>query len=293
MAHPSVTERLARLAPDQRAAATAPTGPVLVVAPAGSGKTTTLVARVAWLVDGGVDPGSIAVVAFNKKAAEELTERLDAALAPLGAPPGAVRVRTFHALGREILRDAGVAVEPLIDRDELLRSLIPESTAADRARLDLAFSRFKLDLRVSADDVAGDPAPGPIARTFIAYEGAVRGSGGVDFDDLVVRAVRCLQDDPALLARWRRPGGNAPRGRGAGRRQAPARPRAPPRGTGERHLPRRGRRPVDLWLAPRRCPPDPRSRCVAARTPADRPRGELPLPANGRGTRRPARRTQR
>ena len=204
MAHPSVTERLARLAPDQRAAATASSGPVLVVAPAGSGKTTTLVARVAWLVDGGVDPGSIAVVAFNKKAAEELSERLDAALAPLGAPPGAVRVRTFHALGREILRDAGVAVEPLIDRDELLRSLIPESTAADRARLDLAFSRFKLDLRVSADDVAGDPAPGPIARTFIAYEHAVRESGGVDFDDLVVRAVRCLQDDPALLARWRR-----------------------------------------------------------------------------------------
>ena len=82
--HPSVTERLARLAPDQRAAATAPPGPVLCVAPAGSGKTTTLVARVAWLVDGGADPGSVCIVAFNKRAAEELTARLDAALAPLG-----------------------------------------------------------------------------------------------------------------------------------------------------------------------------------------------------------------
>src|SRR5690349_10447376 len=109
--HPSVAERLAKLAPDQRAAATAPPGPVLCVAPAGSGKTTTLVARVAWLVDGGADPSSVCLVAFNKRAAEELTERLDAAVAPLGVAAGSVRVRTFHALGREILGDAGVAVE--------------------------------------------------------------------------------------------------------------------------------------------------------------------------------------
>src|SRR4029079_8735940 len=108
MTHPSVVARLARLAPDQRAAATAPRVPILIVAPAGSGKTTTLVARVAWLGDGGTDPASITVVAFNKRAADELTERLDAALAPLDVPGGGsrarvVRVRTFHALGREIL----------------------------------------------------------------------------------------------------------------------------------------------------------------------------------------------
>ena len=53
MSHPSVTARLAALAPDQRLAATAAPGPVLCVAPAGSGKTTTLVARIAWLIDEG------------------------------------------------------------------------------------------------------------------------------------------------------------------------------------------------------------------------------------------------
>jgi DNA helicase-2/ATP-dependent DNA helicase PcrA len=201
--HPSVAERLARLAPDQRAAATAPPGPVLCVAPAGSGKTTTLVARVAWLVDGGADPGSICVVAFNKRAAEELTSRLDAALATLGVAAGSVRVRTFHALGREILRDAGVAVEPLTDRDAVLRDLFPGISRADRGRLDLAFSRLKLDLRVTAGKVARDPAPGPIARAFIAYEGAVRDSGGCDFDDLLVRALESLDGDPRLLVRWR------------------------------------------------------------------------------------------
>ena len=188
---------------DQRAAATAPPGPVLCVAPAGSGKTTTLVARVAWLVDGGAPADTITVVAFNKRAAEELTARLDTALAPLGVAAGAVRVRTFHALGREMLAEAGVAVEPLLDRDDQLRELWPEATPADRGRLDLAFSRLKLDLRVTADEVATDPAPGPVARAFVAYERAVSASGGVDFDDLLVRALRLLETDPVALARWR------------------------------------------------------------------------------------------
>jgi hypothetical protein len=71
----SVQERLDRLAPDQRAAATSPSPPgqVLCVAPAGSGKTTTLVARIAWLVGSGVaGPDEIAAITFNKRAAEEL-----------------------------------------------------------------------------------------------------------------------------------------------------------------------------------------------------------------------------
>src|SRR5262245_34682205 len=113
--HPVVAERLARLAPDQRAAAAAPPGPLLCVAPAGSGKTTTLVARVAWLVSSGAArPDEIAAITFNTRAAEELRERLGSALQPLEVEGGAVRVRTFHALGLEVLRDAGAAVEPLV-----------------------------------------------------------------------------------------------------------------------------------------------------------------------------------
>src|SRR6476659_1734409 len=130
--HPALEERLARLAPDQRAAATAPPGPVLCVAPAGSGKTTTLVARIAWLIDSGTPADSICAVTFNKRAADELSARLTSALEPLGVPAGAVRVRTFHALGREVLRSAGRSVDPLIDRVALLRRLHP---AADAARL--------------------------------------------------------------------------------------------------------------------------------------------------------------
>jgi DNA helicase II / ATP-dependent DNA helicase PcrA len=203
MPHPSVHQRLERLTPDQRAAATAPPGPVLCVAPAGSGKTTTLVARIAWLVDEGADPASITAITFNKRAAEELAERTDAALAPLGLEPGIVRVRTFHALGREILRDAGRPVDRLVDRDGLMAELWPRTTAAERGRLDTAFSRLKLDLDVRAEEVAADPDAGPIAQAFVAYEAALGARGAIDFDDLVRGALALLEEDPALLGRWR------------------------------------------------------------------------------------------
>src|SRR5664280_1259864 len=199
----SVADRLARLAPDQREAATAPPGPILCVAPAGSGKTTTLVARVAWLVGAGeADPASITAITFNTRAAEELRVRLDPALAPLGVAPGAVRVRTFHALGLEILRDAGIRPD-LRPRDAILRHACPDLGAAARRRLDSAFSRLKLDLAVTAGDVARDPEPGPLARAFLAYEKELGEAGGIDFDDLVALALRRLDEDAALLARWR------------------------------------------------------------------------------------------
>src|SRR5438874_9700670 len=132
---------LDRLAPDQRAAATASSGPVLCVAPAGSGKTTTLVARIAWLIAGGAEPPSICAITFNKRAAEELESRI---ADRLGESAAAVRVRTFHALGREILIDAGQRVEPLVDRTGVLRRLFPEVDSAGWRRLDDAFSRMKL-----------------------------------------------------------------------------------------------------------------------------------------------------
>ena len=201
--HPDVEARLARLAPDQRAAAMAASGPILCVAPAGSGKTTTLVARAAWLIDNGTPPDAIRAITFNKRAAEEMTERLDAALAPLGVAAGSVAVRTFHALGREILRDAKVSVEPLADRDGILRRLRPDADAAERMRLDTAISRLKLELGVTAAQVANDPDAGPTARAFVDYERAVAATGGLDFDDLVLHAIDGLSTDESLLARWR------------------------------------------------------------------------------------------
>jgi superfamily I DNA/RNA helicase len=114
-----------------------------------------------------------------------------------------VRVRTFHALGLEILRDAGASVEPLLDRMAVLRAIAPEIGPPGWRRLDTAFSRLKLDLGVTVDEVATDPDPGPIARAFLAYESELASQNGLDFDDLVARSLRLLENDPAVLARWR------------------------------------------------------------------------------------------
>jgi DNA helicase II / ATP-dependent DNA helicase PcrA len=203
MAHPSVIERLGRLTPDQRAAATAEPGPVLCVAPAGSGKTTTLVARIAWLIDEGADPGTVTAITFNKRAAEELAARLDGALAPLAIAPGGVRVRTFHALGREILREAGVDVSNLVDRATLLGELFPRLGRAAHGRYDTAFSRLKLELDVNPAAIEADPEAGPVARAFVRYERALAERRALDFDDLVRRAVAVLGEDDTALRVWR------------------------------------------------------------------------------------------
>jgi superfamily I DNA/RNA helicase len=201
--HPAVRERLARLTPDQRAAATAPPGPILCVAPAGSGKTTTLVARMAWLVDSGVAPETLAAITFNKRAAEELAERLDGAVAPLGVAPRTIRVRTFHALGREVLREAGVDVRGLLDRGVVMAALFSDMEPEALAGLDTAFSRLKLDLAVDAATIAADPQAGPTARAFVAYERELARRAAIDFDDLVHRALAALESDGDLLGRWR------------------------------------------------------------------------------------------
>jgi DNA helicase II / ATP-dependent DNA helicase PcrA len=178
---------------------------VLCVAPAGSGKTTTLVARVAWLVATGASPGEIAAITFNVRAADELRSRLVEAVTPLGVDPAALRVRTFHALGREILADAGVDVSALVDRAVVVRSLWPDAPALVTRRMDDVFSRLKLDRGVTLEDAearASEP-PDPWLAAFIAYERALRDRGALDFDDLVARAIGSLRSDDSLLSRWR------------------------------------------------------------------------------------------
>ena len=196
----AVRRRLAALAPDQRAAATAPPGPVLCVAPAGSGKTTTVVARLAWRVATGSDPGAICALTFNRRAAEELRDRVDAALAELGIEPGTVRIRTFHALGREVCADAGVDVRHIAERSTLLRELAdPVELSPSALRwLDDSFTRLKLD-----PERGPPPADTAIHAAFAAYQAALADRGALDLDDLVARTVPTLAANASLLSRWR------------------------------------------------------------------------------------------
>src|SRR5437763_3573204 len=89
------------LNPAQHAAATTLDGPVLVVAGAGSGKTRTLVYRVARLVESGINPGQILLLTFTRKAAEEMLRR---ASALVGASCEQVAGGTFHSFANVVLR---------------------------------------------------------------------------------------------------------------------------------------------------------------------------------------------
>ncbi len=144
---------------------------------------------------------------------------LGARRAPPAAGAGADHGGGRPALRREIaqgLRSRGfdperaaeelverLDVSALAERDAVVRSLWPDLPAADRGRLDLAFSRLKLDLRVSPEDVAADDAAGPVARAWVAYERALRDDGALDFDDFVLRALRFLEGDDGARSRWR------------------------------------------------------------------------------------------
>ncbi len=84
-----------------------------------------------------------------------------------------------------------------------IRQVAPWADATERRRLDTTFSTLKLEHRVHPDAIRDDPEAGRRARAFVAYEDALEATGGLDFDDLVARALGLLQADPSILATWR------------------------------------------------------------------------------------------
>src|SRR5256884_8748825 len=97
-----VSPILAPLNEAQRAAVTAPLGPVLVLAGAGSGKTRVLTHRIAWVIQAeGASPHGILAVTFTNKAAGEMRARVER---PPGVPSGALWIGTFHGIAHPPLR---------------------------------------------------------------------------------------------------------------------------------------------------------------------------------------------
>jgi DNA helicase II / ATP-dependent DNA helicase PcrA len=191
---------LAALDPEQRAAATLPGGPAQIIAPAGSGKTTTMVARLAVLLSRGVEPSRICVVTFNRDAALDLAARVAKRLGPQVPDASTIEIRTLHALARQVLLDAGEGSNILADRLPLLRAARRRHAAADAsvqlpdaAQLDVWLSAWKVESR--------EPPPEGLA-VLRTYEELLRARGAVDFDDLVVRAGDLLETDPSLRLRW-------------------------------------------------------------------------------------------
>ena len=126
---------LAKLDPEQRAAATLPDGPAQIIAPAGSGKTTTMVARLAVLLSRGVPPDRICVVTFNRDAAIDLAARVAKRLGPQVPDATQIEIRTLHALARQVLLDAGAGSTLVADRLPLLRAARRRHAATDASVL--------------------------------------------------------------------------------------------------------------------------------------------------------------
>jgi superfamily I DNA/RNA helicase len=199
---------LAWLDAEQRAAATLPDGPAQIIAPAGSGKTTTLIARLGVLLGRGVAADRIGVLTFNRDAAAELTARIASRLAPHVPGAEAIEVRTLHAMARQVLIDARRPVRLLPDGLPLLRAARRRALAARPATAhgddpppeppDPA----ALDTIVSAWKIEGRPPPAEAALTVDAFAALLAIRGQIDFDDLVLGAVATLEADPQLRSRW-------------------------------------------------------------------------------------------
>jgi len=187
---------------EQRAAAELPDGPAQVIAPAGSGKTTTLIARLGILLERGVAPGQIAVVTFNREAAAELSARIATRLAPLMPGAEAIEVRTLHALARQVRIDAGEPVRLLADRLPLLRAARRRASAGRDPEALPVPEAAVLDAQLSACKVEGRKAPEESVGAIAAFEALLAARGLIDFDDLVVGAVTRLERDDALRAAW-------------------------------------------------------------------------------------------
>jgi DNA helicase-2/ATP-dependent DNA helicase PcrA len=192
---------LGALDPEQRAAATLPDGPAQIIAPAGSGKTTTMVARLAVLLGRGVPAGRICVVTFNRDAAADLRSRVERRLVPHVPEASSIEIRTLHALARQVLLDVGEGGALVADRLPLLRAARRRVMAAAEPRAEPPDAAI-LDGWLSTWKIEGREPPATGRAVLDAYADLLAGRGAIDFDDLVVRAAALLQHDPRVRLRW-------------------------------------------------------------------------------------------
>ena len=197
------------LNPEQCAAATAPDGPMLVLAAAGTGKTRTLVHRVAYLVEQGVPPERILLLTFTNRAAREMLERAETLVPGMGG----VWSGTFHHVCARFLRQYGSSLgyKPgfaILDEDdqkkimgqcvkehvkqvkdfpkkEFLLKLVSDAANAQRS-LEQVVQGYQTKMAIDAPLVLA------VCR---AYGEKKRELGAMDFDDLLVNGLRLLEEN--------------------------------------------------------------------------------------------------
>jgi len=191
-------------------------GPCLVLAGAGSGKTSVITRKIAYLIQQCELPARhIAALTFTNKAAREMKERVSSLVK--GTAARGLTVSTFHNLGLNIIRrearilgyKPGFSIFDAEDARALLKELMLKDGEMDKDHLDLVqhqISTWKNDLTTfeQAEAAAVSQAEKTIARVYQRYNQALRAYNAVDFDDLILIPVHLFQANPDVLTRWQR-----------------------------------------------------------------------------------------
>ncbi|MFN3265684.1 MAG: ATP-dependent helicase [Deinococcales bacterium] len=200
----------------QRAAAQHLHGPALVVAGAGAGKTSTVVRRIAYLIEAhGVYPNEILAVTFTNKAAGELKERVNHLV---GKHAETIWVTTFHSAGVRILRSYGelvglkngFVIYDDADQMDVLKSVLEGITGAGgfhprylRGIIDRAKSNLwtPQDLALHGEEYISGMPKEVAVEGFRRYESAMRRANAIDFGDLLVMTVKLFREREDVLER--------------------------------------------------------------------------------------------
>jgi DNA helicase-2/ATP-dependent DNA helicase PcrA len=211
----------AELNAQQCAAVTAPPGPALVIAGAGSGKTRTLTYRVAYLVENGVPPSNILLLTFTNKASREMLDRV-ANLLPNDI--SGLWGGTFHSVGNRLLRRnpeaagfaPGFSIMDREDQQDLLDAVIaklghdPKDKRFPKGEVLADVFSYAINTGRSIEDVLVEKHPHflemseQIAEAQKKYEAKKKTANSLDFDDLLEKTLLMLQQNPELAAHYQR-----------------------------------------------------------------------------------------
>ena len=206
---------LNNLNPEQRAAVEQTEGPLLVLAGAGSGKTRVLTYRVAYLMEKGVAPWHILAITFTNKAAREMAERVHKLA---GEASEDAWISTFHACCARILRrdieklgyKRQFAIYDEDDRMSVVKSVAKAQGLSDkeyppkviRAMISDAKNRL-LTPTEWLKESQGDQRSKKLYEAYRAYEQTLRGNNALDFDDLLIKTLELLTEQPPVLDYYR------------------------------------------------------------------------------------------
>jgi superfamily I DNA/RNA helicase len=200
--------RLYDLNPEQQSAATHETGPLLILAGAGTGKTRTIVARITWLVSTGTPASKILAVTFTNKAAREMKERIRGMLNEDQADE--ITASTFHALCVRILRADAEKIGyknnfTIFDEGDqlgLIKKVINRVTAKDE-KLDPGLAKNLISKAKNNGWAPPQDDETVIGAVYARYNRELHALNAMDFDDLLVQTVRLLNEHQDVRDKWR------------------------------------------------------------------------------------------